>query len=60
MRPIAAVAFAALLLVAHPLVASAEDPEITKTWAIAEFGEPLHKEGLEHWPYVKPDAPKGG
>ncbi len=60
MRPIAAVAFAALLLVAHPLVASAEDPEITKTWAIAEFGEPLHKDGLEHWPYVKPDAPKGG
>ena len=34
--------------------------EITKTWAMAEFGEPLYKDGIEHWPYVNPDAPKGG
>ena len=33
---------------------------ITKTWAIAEFGEPLYKDGIEHWPYANPEAPKGG
>ena len=22
--------------------------EITKTWAVAEFGEPLYKDGIEH------------
>lgn len=41
------------------LPANAEE-KITKTWAIAEFGEPLYKDGIEHWPYVNPDAPKGG
>lgn len=39
---------------------SAPASEITKTWAMAEFGEPLYKDGIEHWPYVNPDAPKGG
>lgn len=34
--------------------------EITKTWAVAEFGEPLYKDGIEHWPYANPDAPKNG
>ncbi len=29
-------------------------------WAIAEFGEPLYAEPIEHWPYANPDAPKGG
>ncbi|MEE9321123.1 MAG: extracellular solute-binding protein [Granulosicoccus sp.] len=32
----------------------------TKTWSMAEFGEPLYQEDIEHWPYVNPDAPKGG
>lgn len=32
----------------------------TKTNAMAEFGEPLYKAGIEHWPYTNPDAPKGG
>ncbi len=41
-----------------PQAAVAE--QITKTWAMAEFGEPLYKDGIEHWPYVNPDAPKGG
>jgi len=27
---------------------------------MAEFGEPLYQDGIEHWPYVNPDAPKGG
>ncbi len=39
---------------------AAEDQKITKTWAISEFGEPLYKDGIEHWPYANPDAPKGG
>lgn len=31
-----------------------------KTDAMAEFGEPLYKGGIEHWPYADPGAPKGG
>jgi microcin C transport system substrate-binding protein len=31
-----------------------------KTQAMVEFGEPLYAGGFEHWPYVNPDAPKGG
>jgi len=27
---------------------------------MAEFGAPLYQDGIEHWPYVNPDAPKGG
>lgn len=37
-----------------------EGQETTKTWAIAEFGTPLYDESMPHWPYVNPDAPKGG
>jgi len=48
---------AALLALATPLVVA---QDVTKTWALAEFGEPLYKDGIEHWPYVNPDAPKGG
>lgn len=33
---------------------------ITKTTAIAEFGQPLYPPDMPHWPYVNPDAPKGG
>ncbi len=40
--------------------AFAEEQKITKTWAIAEFGEPLYRDNFTHWPYVNPDAPKGG
>ncbi len=36
------------------------DGEITKSTSMAEFGEPLYKDGFDHWPYVNPDAPKGG
>ncbi len=52
----AAVLGAAVLI---PLSAAA-DEHITKSWAIAEFGEPLYDETMEHWPYANPDAPKGG
>jgi microcin C transport system substrate-binding protein len=27
---------------------------------MAEFGEPLYGRGFDNWPYVDPDAPKGG
>jgi len=40
-------------------LALAQVPTI-KTAAMAEFGEPLYKEGIEHWPYANPNAPKGG
>ncbi|MFK7893404.1 MAG: extracellular solute-binding protein [Granulosicoccus sp.] len=34
--------------------------ETTRSWSMAEFGEPLYDESLTHWPYVNPEAPKGG
>ena len=40
--------------------AAAEDRAVTKSWAVAEFGEPLYDETMAHWPYANPDAPKGG
>ena len=55
-----ATAMAALCLAAMlPLSVNAEE-KVTKSWAIAEFGEPLYDETMEHWPYANPDAPKGG
>ncbi len=36
------------------------DDDVTITSAIAEFGDPLYKDGFEHWPYANPDAAKGG
>ncbi len=55
---------AALLvaLFASPLALHAADPtqDVTTTWSMAEFGEPLYDESMTHWPYVNPDAPTGG
>lgn len=34
--------------------------DVTRSWSMAEFGEPLYDESMTHWPYVNPDAPKGG
>jgi len=48
----------ALLLCASPIAQAAQD--VTRSWAIAEFGEPLYSEDIEHWPYANPEAPKGG
>lgn len=42
-----------------PILADADD-DVTIASAIAEFGDPLYKDGFEHWPYANPDAPKGG
>lgn len=33
---------------------------VTKTTAIAEFGQPLYPPDMPHWPYVNPNAAKGG
>ncbi|MEM7225363.1 MAG: extracellular solute-binding protein [Pseudomonadota bacterium] len=60
-RVLARAAAAGLLAIGLALPAArAEEHTITKTWSMAEFGEPLYKDGIEHWPYVNPDAPKGG
>ena len=45
---------------ATSLPAAADSADITKTWAIAEFGTPLYRDNFTHWPYVYADAPKGG
>ncbi len=55
-KSLKAVVVGSLVSVAFGAMAS----EVTKTWAMAEFGEPLYEEGIEHWPYVNPNAPKGG
>lgn len=59
MHRILSICCIALLLGSGPAVAAGEQ-HITRAWAIAEFGEPLYAEGIEHWPYANPDAPKGG
>lgn len=38
----------------------AADQTIISSWSMAEFGEPLYDDSMPHWPYVNPDAPKGG
>lgn len=46
-----------------PLSAAWADDEtqaVTRSWSMAEFGEPLYDESMTHWPYVNPDAPVGG
>jgi microcin C transport system substrate-binding protein len=43
-----------------PAVAQEAEQKFTRTWAMAEFGEPLYGSDMRHWPYANPDAPKGG
>ena len=50
----------ALALAAFGTTPARAEEGVTKTWAFAEFGEPLYKDGFDHWPYANPDAPKGG
>ena len=47
--------FAGLLLAAP---AQAQQP--TRTYALSLIGKPALPEGFDHFPYVNPDAPKGG
>ena len=51
------------LLQASPASASTNENasgDISGSWSMAEFGTPLYDESMPHWPYVNPDAPKGG
>lgn len=41
-------------------LADTSNAGLTKSWSIAEFGEPLYDESMTHWPYVNPEAPTGG
>jgi microcin C transport system substrate-binding protein len=43
-----------------PALAQEAEQKVTRTWAMAEFGEPLYGPDMPHWPYANPDAPKGG
>jgi microcin C transport system substrate-binding protein len=43
-----------------PAAAQEAGQKVTRTWAMAEFGEPLYGPDMQHWPYANPDAPKGG
>jgi len=45
-----------LVLMSWPLLSSAAEP----LHAIAMHGSPKHGPGFTHFPYVNPDAPKGG
>ncbi|WP_029008617.1 extracellular solute-binding protein [Azospirillum halopraeferens] len=54
-------ALVGLVLAAVPAAAQETAGDgITRSWAIAEFGEPLYGPDMPHWPYANPDAPKGG
>ncbi len=55
-----AVASIVLLLMGFFTTPLADEQKISKTWALAEFGEPLYAGGLEHWPYVNPQSLKDG
>ena len=62
MRPIRllpAIFTSAAMILSAPVFGDAHQ-STEKKWAIAEFGEPLYAGGIEHFPYVNPDAPKGG
>jgi microcin C transport system substrate-binding protein len=56
----ATAAAAVLALAIAPAPAGADEPGITRTPAMAEFGAPLYGPDMVHWNYVNPDAPKGG
>jgi microcin C transport system substrate-binding protein len=34
--------------------------DVQRAWSFSEFGEPVHDASMAHWPYVNPDAPRGG
>ncbi|MCF3974559.1 extracellular solute-binding protein [Paracoccus salsus] len=68
MRHLALTAALSLALTAHPALsqetgterAAGNDATIIRTHAIALFGEPALPADFDHFPYVNPDAPKGG
>ena len=60
LRTAAARVLCAATLTTLAFVPAHAQQSTTVTWSMAEFGEPLYDETLTHWPYVNPDAPKGG
>lgn len=50
----------AACLITGLLLSANAASDVTKTWSMAEFGEPLYDESMTHWPYVNPEAPVGG
>src|SRR5262245_61709723 len=50
----------ALFYARLPLKFARAADTVIKTQAMAEFGEPLYGGGFDYWPYVNPEAPKGG
>src|SRR5690349_22931531 len=59
-RLLAAVCLSGLMLGSALPALAQDDQHVTKTWGMAEFGEPLYGPDMRHWPYANPDAPKGG
>jgi len=54
-----------LISTGWPMASSAQETivgadGVTKTWAIAEFGEPKYRDDFQGWPYANPEAPRGG
>lgn len=45
---------------ASAVQAQAGEQQIHKSWGAAIHGEPKHGPEMEHFPWVNPDAPKGG
>ncbi|MFK7858976.1 MAG: extracellular solute-binding protein [Granulosicoccus sp.] len=58
LRTLCGVLLVALSTLATGKVSASDN--VTKSWSMAEFGEPLYDESMLHWPYANPDAPKGG
>ena len=52
--------FLAALLFAVPAMAADAQPPTTRSHAISTLGEPKLPPGFPYFPYVNPDAPKGG
>lgn len=49
-----------LLLLLAPAAAHGENPPVTKSHALTVMGEPALHSDFSNFPYVNPDAPKGG
>jgi len=53
----AVIVAAAVLAWFSPASAAAGEQSMTKTWSVAEFGEPLYDESMEHFPYANTCPP---
>ena len=58
-RPLRAIA-CLLLLLFLPCATRADSSPVARSHALAVLGEPALPDGCPYFPYVNPDAPKGG